>query len=136
MSRLAGGALLACIALSLAGCQSSPTPTPPASGGKSAALRNMEHVATVAYRCWFASGDAAFRDYSFANELNSFSGRPRFLLVPKGNFGGKPLLVVQAEGAAGQVTSFGPLLDGPHAGRISADINRWAAGNTGCAGSA
>lgn len=114
----------------LAGCQSQPS-TPPASG-KSAALRNMEQVATAAYRCWFDSKDTTFRNYSFANELNSFSGKPRFLLVPKNNFGGRPLLVVQAEGAEGRVTAFGPLMDGEHRGRISADINRWRGGDNGC----
>ena len=44
-----------------------------------------------------------------ANELNSFSGRPRFLLVPAKHYEGKPLLVVQAEGAAPNVQAFGPL---------------------------
>ncbi len=134
MKAAAGAGLLVALAL-LSACQSSP-PTPPAAAGKSAALRNMEQVAIAAHRCWFAANDPAFRAYSFANELNSFSGRPRFLLVPKGNFGGKPLLVVQAEGAAGRVTAFGPLMDGPGGGRISADIGRWAAGNSGCAGTA
>jgi hypothetical protein len=134
MKAAAGAGLLVALAL-LSACQSSP-PAPPAAAGKSAALRNMEQVAIAAHRCWFAANDPAFRAYSFANELNSFSGRPRFLLVPKGNFGGKPLLVVQAEGAAGRVTAFGPLMDGPEGGRISADISRWAAGNSGCAGTA
>ena len=125
---------LAALAL-LAGCQSQP-PAARAPSAKSAALLKMEHVATAAHRCWFASGDAAFRDYSFANELNSFSGRPRFLLVPKGNYGGRPLLVVQAEGASGRVTAFGPLMDGPQGGRISGDINRWAAGSSACSSAA
>ena len=31
------------------------------------------------------------------------------------------------------VTAFGPLMDGPQGGRISADIARWAAGDQGCA---
>ncbi|MEO3387466.1 hypothetical protein [Mesorhizobium sp. CAU 1741] len=132
---ISGAACFAGLAL-MAGCQASPTPTAPSSGGKSAALRNMEQVATAAHRCWFASKDATFSDYSFANELNSFSGRPRFLLVPRGDYGGRPLLVVQAEGAAGTVTSFGPLMDGPSAARISADIRRWSAGGTDCAGTA
>lgn len=126
-----GATLLAlCVAGTLAGCQSAP-PTPPA-GGKSAALRNMEQVAIAAHRCWFASRDPAFAKYSFANELNSFSGKPRFLLVPKGNFGGRPLLVVQAEGPAGRVTAFGPLTEGAEGGRISADIARWAGGSQNC----
>ena len=120
-------------AAALAACQSSAPPPPT---GKSAALRNMEQVAIAAHRCWFASGDPAFAKYSFANELNSFSGKPRFLLVPKGNFGGRPLLVVQAEGAAGQVTAFGPLMEGTEAGRIGSDISRWAAGNSDCGGTA
>ena len=122
------------VAAALAGCQSA---TPAASGvGKSAALRNMEQVAISAHRCWFASGDPAFAKYSFANELNSFSGRPRFLLVPKGNFGGKPLLVVQAEGPAGRVSAFGPLMEGVEAGRIGSDISRWSAGNSSCGSAA
>lgn len=122
----------------LAACQSrTVTPPSPVSGGsKSAALRNMEQVATAAYRCWFASNDRDFRAYSFANELNSFTGRPRFLLVPKGNYGARPQLVVQAEGAAGAVISFGPLMNGPAGARISADLNRWSQGNTSCSGNA
>lgn len=124
---------LVAVALTLSSCQSS-KPAAPASvaSGKSAALRNMEQVAQAAHRCWFASGDAAFKQYSFANELNNFSGRPRFLLVPKGNYGGRPLLVVQAEGAAGKVDSFGPLLSESVGSRISADLARWTGGSTAC----
>ena len=135
MRALAVAGFVAALA-SLAACQS--TPSGPSAGGqgKSAALRNMEQVAIAAHRCWFAANDPAFRAYSFANELNSFSGRPRFLLVPKGNYGGRPLLVVQAEGAAGRVTAFGPLMDGPEGGRISGDINRWARGSSACSSAA
>lgn len=128
----AGVAVLAVLALA-AGCQSQPSEPSGQGGGKSAALRNMEQVAIAAHRCWFASGDPAFRGYSFANELNSFSGRPRFLLVPKGNFGGKPLLVVQAEGSAGAVTTFGPLLEQTEGTRITGDVRRWADGDSACA---
>lgn len=120
------------VAAVLAGCQSKPA-TPASSGGKSAALRNMEQVAIAAHRCWFASRDPAFSGYSFANELNSFSGRPRFLLVPRGNYGGRPLLVVQASGPSGQVEVFGPLMAEPAGARIGADIRRWAGGNASCA---
>lgn len=130
-------ALALAVAAVLAGCQSQRTSSQAAqSSGKSAALRNMEQVAIAAYRCWFDSRDAAFRDYSFANELNSFSGKPRFLLVPKNNFGGKPLLVVQAEGAGGQITTFGPLMDQPQGARINSDVRRWASGNSDCTGNA
>jgi hypothetical protein len=132
MRPLASAALIAALA-ALAACQSKPSAPVSQPSGKSAALRNMEMVAKAAHKCWFASRDPAFRDYSFANELNSFTGRPRFLLVPKGNFGGRPLLVVQAEGNAGQVTAFGPMLDTAAAPRISADIERWRRGNDSCA---
>lgn len=119
--------------LALAACQSSQSEAPGGDvQGKSAALRSMETVATAAYRCWFEAGDPAFAQFSFANELNSFSGQPRFLVVPENDYGGRPLLVVQAAGASGQVTAFGPLLQGDEGGRISADIRRWAQGDTDC----
>ena len=131
MKLAAGGLLLTALAF-LAACQSSPSRPVPGGADKSAALRNMEQVAIAAHRCWFAANDPAFRGYSFANELNSFSGRPRFLLVPKGDFAGRPLLVVQAEGAAGRVSAFGPLMHGAEGTRIRTDIDRWAAGNSSC----
>lgn len=121
-------------ALVLAGCRASPpAPAVPAPTGKSAALAKMEHVATAAHRCWFASRDPAFRDYSFANELNSFTGRPRFLLVPRGNYGGRPLLVVQAEGTPARVEIFGPMMHQAGAARIAADVARWDGGSSACA---
>jgi hypothetical protein len=120
--------------LLVAACQSAETEAPVAEAqGKSAALRSMERVATTAYRCWFQAEDPAFSDFSFANELNSFSGQPRFLVVPENDYGGRPLLVVQASGASGQVTAFGPLLQGDEGDRIGADIRRWSQGNDDCA---
>lgn len=117
----------------LAACQSErPAPPPASSSGKSASLRTMEQVGTAAYRCWFASKDPAFRSYSFANELNSMSGQPRFLLVPAKNFGGRPLLVVQAKGGSSRVEVFGPLLDQPLGSRVRADVARWSRGSTDC----
>ncbi len=120
----------------LGACQSAPQPGAAVNTGKSAALRNMEQVATAAHRCWFANKDSAFTSYSFANELNSFTGRPRFLLVPRGDYGARPLLVVQAEGVAGEVQAFGPLMNGASGPRISADIRRWSAGDTVCVAAA
>jgi len=119
------------ISATLAACQSAPK-SPPASSGKSAALRTMEHVATAAHKCWFASGDKAFKSYRFANELNSMTGNPRFLVVPAKNFGGLPLLVVQASGNSSKVDQFGPLLSEPIGARITADVNRWSSGSSDC----
>ncbi len=42
----------------------------------------MERVALGANGCWFKAKDPAFADYRLAPELNSFSGRPRILIVP------------------------------------------------------
>ncbi|MCO5065988.1 MAG: hypothetical protein M9924_16455 [Rhizobiaceae bacterium] len=127
-------AALAALAL-LAGCQQAPRSTTQG-GGKSASLRAMEQVATAAHKCWFASKDPAFRAYRFANELNSMSGQPRFLLVPAKNYGGLPALVVQARGSSSRVEVFGPLMNEPVAARINADVARWSGGDSSCGASA
>ena len=114
----------------LAACQSEKGPS--TSGGKSAALRMMEQVAIAAHKCWFASKDPAFKGYRFANELNSMSGQPRFLLVPAKNFGGLPALVVQARTPSGKVEAFGPLMQEPLGARIEGDLRRWGAGSSSC----
>lgn len=134
MKKLRFACLAATLAL-LAGCQSNDR-LPPASAGKSAALRIMEQVAIAAHKCWFASKDPAFKSYRFANELNSMSSQPRFLLVPAKNFGGLPALVVQARGNSSQVEVFGPLLKEPLGARVSADIDRWQAGDESCGAAA
>ncbi|AGB46751.1 hypothetical protein LB516_16560 [Mesorhizobium sp. CO1-1-7] len=128
-------ALIAVSGFALASCQSSPKSTPVPSG-KSAALLSMEQVAISAHKCWIASKDPAFRQYQMANELNSFSGTPRFLLVPAKHYGGKPLLVVQAQGNSSRVDVFGPLMNDPLGARISSDVARWQAGNPACAATA
>jgi hypothetical protein len=126
---------VACLGL-LSGCQSEPKRPPASGGGKSASLRVMEQVAIAAHKCWFAAKDPAFRSYRFANELNSMSGQPRFLLVPANNFGGRPLLVVQAKGGSSRVDVFGPLMGEPVGTRITADLARWQGGNPSCSGAA
>lgn len=128
-------ALLAAAGFALASCQSGSKTTPPPSG-KSASLLAMEQVAIAAHKCWIASKDPAFRPYQMANELNSYSGTPRFLLVPAKHYGGKPLLVVQAQGNSRKVDVFGPLMAEPLGARIGSDIARWQAGNSACAAAA
>lgn len=127
---------LAAIMLVLSSCQSAPPPAKPAGSGKSASLRAMEQVAIAAHKCWIATKDPAFRSYSMANELNNFGGTPRFLLVPKNNYGGKPLLVVQATGHSSAVEAFGPMMEQPVGSRISSDISRWKSGDGSCGSSA
>lgn len=113
-----------------AGCTTSkPRPAPAASR---AALPVMERVALGANACWFKSKDPAFAGYRLAPELNSFSGRPRILLVRAHSPESRPLLVVQAEGNPARLDAFGPMMGEAVAGRISADVNRWAQGGKGC----
>lgn len=115
-------------ALLLAGCQSSP----PAPSPNSGALPTMERVALGANACWFKSGDPAFKAYRLAPELNSFSGRPRILVVHRQSPEARPLLVVQAEGSPAKLDAFGPLMAEPVGARIASDVKRWAGGGKGC----
>ena len=122
---------LACAAASLAlvaACQSKP----PAPAASTAALPTMERVALGASGCWFKSGDPAFKAYRLAPELNSFSGRPRILLVPRKSPEARPLAVIEAEGHPARLQAFGPLLREPVGTRIATDARRWAAGGQGC----
>ncbi|WP_337266790.1 hypothetical protein [Oryzifoliimicrobium ureilyticus] len=120
--------LLALLGAALAACQSKPTaPTPDRN-----ALSIMERVAVSANSCWFKSGDATFASYRLAPELNSFTGRPRILVVHKGSPESRPLLVVQAEGSPAKLDAFGPMMTGPASSRISSDVVRWANGNKSC----
>ncbi|OHV83977.1 hypothetical protein [Ensifer sp. LCM 4579] len=113
----------------VAGCQSN---RPTASPASSAALPTMERIALGASGCWFKSGDPAFKAYRLAPELNSFSGRPRILIVPARSPEARPLAVIQAEGQPARLEAFGPLFSESVGTRMSADVRRWAAGNQGC----
>ncbi|NKK76645.1 MULTISPECIES: hypothetical protein [Rhizobium] len=124
---VANAALLTALAAMVAACQ-----TPAPTGPNRAALPTMERVALGANACWFKSGDPAFAAYKLAPELNSFSGRPRILLVHKGSPESRPLLVVQAEGSPSRLQAFGPMMQEPVAGRIITDVNRWSGGNKAC----
>ena len=112
----------------LAGCQTK-TPAPKANSG---ALATMERVALGANACWFKSGDPAFKAYRLAPELNSFSGRPRILVVHRNAPESRPLLVVQAEGTPAKLDAFGPMMGEAVSARIATDVKRWAGGGKGC----
>lgn len=127
--RLSAKLLLPLIAVAaLTACQTK-TPPPKTNGG---ALPTMERVALGANSCWFKSGDPAFKAYRLAPELNSFSGRPRILVVHRNSPESRPLLVVQAEGSPAKLDAFGPLMGEPVGARIAVDVQRWAAGGKGC----
>ena len=135
MHFLSRAAFAALAGLALTSCQSG-TKAPSSVPGKSASLRAMEQVAIAAHKCWIASKDPAFKAYQMANELNNFGGTPRFLLVPAKHYGGKPLLVVQAQGNSSRIDVFGPLMTDPLGARIGSDIARWQGGNSDCGAAA
>lgn len=118
--------------LALSACQSGKPSGGSGGSGKSASLRAMEPVAIAAHKCWIASKDPAFKNYSMANELNSYGGNPRFLIVPKKDYGGKPLLIVEARGQSSRVDAFGPLMSEPLGARIGSDLRRWQTGDSSC----
>lgn len=91
-------------------------------------------IAKTAQTCWFKSKDPIFKNFRLAAEVNSYVGKPRFLLVPKSNPGGLPKLVVNGETKNGRtvITAFGPLLSTNQGQRISSDVQRWATGNKSC----
>lgn len=125
---IANAAAFVGLAALVAACQSSA----PAKGPDRSALSTMERVALGANSCWFKSGDPAFAAYKLAPELNSFSGRPRILVVHKGSPESRPLLVVQAEGNPAKMQAFGPMMSEPVSGRIAADVTRWSGGSKSC----
>jgi len=118
--------------VALSAC-STPAPVAPrAPTGGESGLDRMERVTLAANRCWFKSNDPAFARYSLAPELSSFSGKPRFLLVPKGKPEAKPLLVVEAQPGTRRIATYGPVMQTALAGRVDSDISRWNAGGADC----
>ena len=96
-------------------------------------------IARTAQTCWFKSKDPAFKNFRMSNEVNSYAGRPRVLLVKRTDPNGLPLLVIQAEksgsGQSGTFTNiqtFGPLLQTMNGKRIVEDVKRWSTGNKSC----
>lgn len=124
-----GLALSAAVAVLLSGCQAAKAPAP---SPNQAALPTMERVALNANACWFKSKDPMFAAYRLAPELNSFSGRPRILAVPRNSPESRPALVVQAEGSPAKLDAFGPMMAGASGERIRRDVLKWSSGGSGC----
>lgn len=128
-----GLTLIALLGMALGGCASAPEPdAPPAAVRADAGLDRLERLTLNANRCWFKSQDPAFAAYSLAPELSSFSGRPRFLLVPRGQIEARPLLVVEGRSGSGAIDTYGPLMNEPISARITADLARWRSGTNAC----
>lgn len=127
--RPSGLALSAAVVVLLSGCQAAKAPAP---SPNQAALPTMERVALNANACWFKSKNPMFAAYRLAPELNSFSGRPRILAVPRNSPESRPALVVQAEGSPAKLDAFGPMMAGASGERIRRDVLKWSSGGSGC----
>ncbi len=140
MRRPAGGKLfLALPFLALAACQTGSPSDNLSLNTKDTPVNTITAIARIAQDCWFKSGDPAFKSLRMSSEVNSYAGRPRFLLVKRSDPNGLPLLVVQAEtkgdSASGKYTNvqtFGPLLQTDNGQRITEDVARWSRKNTDC----
>jgi len=89
---------------------------------KEAALPLMERVVQDVSRCWFQAKIVDFKPYRLAPELNSFSGRPRLLLVPHDKPTARPHLVIEASGNPAQLNIYGSLLASKTGKRILNDL--------------
>lgn len=98
-----------------------------------AALPAMEHIALAANKCWFKGTDSQFSSYRIAPELNSHSGRPRILIVPRARPEDRPLAVVEGQGSPATISAYGPLFGDPLGNRMAADLKRWNGGSSACA---
>jgi len=124
----------AILGLLAAGCTANNSGALSAKSAPKTPQSTMVHVAKRIQACWFKNGNAAFKPYRMAAEVNSFSGKPRVLIVPKNRPGGLPKLVVQAERVNGitTVSTFGPLLQSSGGARLESSVRHWARGNSSC----
>jgi hypothetical protein len=117
-------------AAGLAACQSGGGSAPAADVPASNEAHNLARtVGNAMKQCWFGPGETAFAGYIYSPEPNAVT--PRVLIVPKSQPAERPVLVVEATGAT-TLSSYGPMMGGPNAGRIRADLDRWSKGNTSC----
>lgn len=113
----------------LAGCQSTPSPPTARAFDPDAAHALYTRLTDLVKSCWFA-GDAAFTDYNYSPEINA--NAPRILIVAKSDPHGRPLLVIEPRTTT-SADVYGPLLGGPAAPRVRADLDRWLKGASTCA---
>ena len=121
----------------LAACAAKPDMTPIAYSSLGEAYKLAESYAKAANRCWFEAKPQEFSRYKIASELDSLSGRPRLLIVPKNRPTDRPLLVIQTQNndqGSVNVDVYGPLLGDEKIGSIvRQDVEVWKDGRFSCA---
>jgi hypothetical protein len=116
------------------GALAAATPASAATTNSPAAYKLAATIGGLIGKCWFAKGETAFAGYQHASETNAIAGPPRVLLVEAKAPHGRPALVIEFRTTTGDIdiNVYGPLADSPKAPRIQVDLQRWAAGGTGC----
>ena len=116
--------------LTLAGCTQGEPPAPAAAVKQERPVAVMERVARRVQACWYKTPRRALKGTRLAAELDSYSGRPRILIVPRNRPTGLPKIVAEARtvGGSTRFEAYGPLLDRT----LESDLNRWARGGSAC----
>lgn len=94
------------------------------------ALANLQRINRAASRCWI--GTSAFSGLGMVPEFDTRAGKPRILILARGNT--LPKWVIEANGAPAQIVTYGPLTNTPLSARMNDDVIRWSGGNASCKG--
>ena len=91
-------------------------------------------VATSLNACQFKAGQGLGSRYQVSAEPDSYSGRPRLLIVERRNPDGLPKLVVEAQrrGGSNSVSTYGPLLQTKSGPALKRAVDAYVAGRTSC----
>ena len=132
MKSLRKNLLFCAIGISLAAC----TTTGEQIGGPlrfesaGTAIGNLQRINRAASRCWI--GTHAFRGLGMVPELDTRVGKPRILILARGQ--SLPKWVIEASGAPAKIITYGPLTNTPLSARMNDDVIRWSSGKTACRG--
>ncbi|WEX11649.1 hypothetical protein [Chelativorans sp. AA-79] len=92
----------------------------------------LQRVNQAGAECWMRSSDPDFRDLRLVPELDTSAGRPRLLVLEKGNTSGLPVMVIEASGSPVTIETYGPLAGTRTGARVNDDIARWSGGHVSC----
>ena len=92
------------------------------------AISNLQRINRAAARCWI--GTSAFRGLGMVPELDTRVGKPRILILARGNT--LPKWVIEASGSPAKIITYGPLTNTPLSARMNDDVLRWSGGNASC----
>ena len=94
------------------------------------AVGNLQRINRAAARCWMNT--PAFRGLGMVPELDTRVGKPRILILARGQ--NLPKWVIEGSGAPAKFVTYGPLTNTPLSARMNDDVIRWSGGNTSCRG--